>query len=407
MSDVTVPSGGRARLDRVEGDLDAGDKATIEPGRRGTTVVTGQAVFRGDATLLGPFECRRLDVRRGRLRAEASLTVLEDLQADRSSVEVRGRVRAGRTDVDRELLLHADAVFGRLSVGGVLEAEGSLGAESVHVGGSARVRGATKADTVSVGGTVELGPVDLASFDVGGVGTVAGGTIRTKVAVGGTFESVGALTFGRLSVGGTATLGGGSKGGKIAVGGTLLVRGDVGFDRLAVGGVAEIEGTGAGDAVGVGGQLRVGENLTLQGRFEVGGSSDVGGELAAGSLKVGGEFEARRASVRDDAQVGSTIRTDKGLWARRIEVARRAAVRGRLVAETVEIGRDATVEDVYGASVQVGSGARVGAIHADEVDVGRDAQLGRVEYVRTLRLGPGATVARTPIQVNERAQPSP
>jgi cytoskeletal protein CcmA (bactofilin family) len=405
MSDVRLPKGARARLGAVDGDLVVESGVTIESETPSGVTVRGDAHFTGDATVQGPFTCRRLQSRKSRLRFESSLTVHDAIDADHSTLEVLGPLGCLRVDVDKELHLHADSTVGRLDVGGRFVADGAVRGESIRVGGSAEVRGRTEADEVSVGGQAVLGEVDLARFEVGGLGTVGGGTIRERVAVGGKFSSTGRLVFGDLEVGGTATLEGGGAGRKVDVGGVLRVGGPFQFDRLSVGGILEIEGNGAGARLDVGGRFWGGGDLTLSDRLEVGGQANVVGVVAAGSLEIGGEFVARRATITTDVEVGGRIRTEQGLHAAKIVVGRKCSVQGALIGERIRIGRSATTESVFGGSVDVGPDAHVEYIGADEVQVAGGARVGRIEYVRDVRVDAGATIDRPPQRVTTRPAP--
>ncbi|MCI4325422.1 MAG: hypothetical protein L3K00_06045 [Thermoplasmata archaeon] len=405
MTDVEVPKGGRVVLGAVDGNLTAGKSVRIE-GAPGTgVVVSGDAKFEGDATLIGDFRCRRFKAKGGRIQADGAVRASEEFTADDSVVEVRGPLESPRVEVERELNLHADSKVGRLDVGGTLEADGAVEGERLHIGGRVRIAGRTTAEEVSVGGRAELGEVRLARFEVGGVGVVGGGTIRDHVEVGGKFSSTAPLTFGRLEVGGSVALAGGSKGGSIEVGGVIRVAGDLTFDGLEVGGIAEIAGNAAGRGVEVGGQFRVDGNLTLTDGIEVGGRGTVGGDVAARDLEVGGEFRARKAIFSGRAEVSGSIRTELGLRAASIEIRKKSQVRGPLVADRVVLGRGSEAELVFGGKVDVGSDARVGRIVADEVDIGSGASVGRVEYVRSLKMDRTARTDEPPVQIASRPAP--
>src|ERR1700683_1120062 len=188
MTDLRLPKGAHVRLGAVDGNLIAEHGVTIDGENGASVIIAGDATFAGDATVRAPFECRRLITRKGQLRFESAVTVRESIDADRSRVEVVGPLTCPRTEVDRELRLHADSSVGRLDVGGSLTADGALRGETLHVGGALEVRGSTTAEEVSVGGKAELAGVDLARFAVGGFGTVGSGTIRERVEVGGKFS---------------------------------------------------------------------------------------------------------------------------------------------------------------------------------------------------------------------------
>jgi cytoskeletal protein CcmA (bactofilin family) len=405
MTDIEVPKGGRVVLGAVDGNLTAGKSVRIEAAPGGAVVVAGDATFAGDATLIGEFRCRRFLAKGGRIRAEGAVRASEEFTAEDSAVEIRGALESPQVEVERELRLHADSRVGRLDVGGTLDADGALEGSRLHVGGRVRIAGRTMADELSVGGRAALGVVDLSRFDVGGVGEVGGGTIRDQIHVGGKFSSTAPLVFGRLEVGGTVSLAGGSKGGSIEVGGVIRVSGDLTFDDLEVGGIAEIAGNATGRKVEVGGQFRVDGNLALAEGIEVGGRGTVGGDVTGRDLEVGGEFRARKAVLTGRAEVAGAIRTELGLRALSVEVRRKSHVRGPLVADRVVLGRGSEAELVFGGFVEVGADARVLRIVADEVELGPGATVGRVEYVRTLKVGRGASTDEPPVQIATRPAP--
>jgi predicted acyltransferase (DUF342 family) len=129
------------------------------------------------------------------------------------------------------------------------------------------------------------------------------------------------------------------------------------------------------------------------------------GVVAAGSLEIGGEFVARRATITTDVEVGGRIRTEQGLHAAKIVVGRKCSVQGALIGERIRIGRSATTESVFGGSVDVGPDAHVEYIGADEVQVAGGARVGRIEYVRDVRVDAGATIDRPPQRVTTRPAP--
>jgi cytoskeletal protein CcmA (bactofilin family) len=405
MTDVEVPKGGRVVLGAVDGNLTAGRSVRIEAASGTGIVVSGDARFDGDATIVGDFRCRRFRAKSGRLQAEGAFRASEEFTAEDAVVEIRGPLESPRVEVERELHLHADSKVGRLDVGGTFVADAAVEGERLHIGGRVRIAGRTTAEELSVGGRAELAEVQLARFEVGGVGEVGGGSIRDHVEVGGKFSSSAPLTFGRLEVGGSVSLAGSSKGGSIEVGGVIRVAGDLAFDDLEVGGIGEIAGNATGRSVEVGGQFRVDGNLTLTEGIEVGGRAVIGGDVAARDLEVGGEFRARKAVFPGRAEVSGAIRTELGLRAALVEVRKKSQVRGPLVADRVLLGRGSEAELVFGGTVDVGADARVGRIVADDVELRSGASASRVEYTRSLKLDPSAHVDQPPVKIATRPAP--
>ena len=380
MTDVRLDRGARAKLGRVEGDLIASRDVEIDSEAGGRVVVTGRAMFDGNATIRADFECQSLKAEEGVVVAERSLTVADDLSSDDAQVEVRGPLRAGRIDVDRSLLLGADAEAREIEIGGSLEARGNLTAHEVSVGGRFVTRGKLTSERVEVGGFAELGEVDLKRLAAGGRARIASGRISDRIEIGGSFECTGPLEFGDIEVGGTIEIASG-RGRRMEVGGSLSTVGDLTFERLELGGVGRIGGNLAGDQIEVGGVLAIKGSVTLRGSLEVGGTIEVGETLAAESVEVGGSISARVAHVAEHAEIGGSLRTREGFKARVLELSKRAEAMGPLVADRVVLERKCRADMVCGRWVQIGADCEVQAVCGESVEVGNHSRVGRIEYL--------------------------
>ena len=407
MSDVTVPRGGRIRAGTIPGDLVVERGATVDAEGPAGVNVSGNAEFRGNAVVNGPFQCARLALRDGSVRVSGNLAVGGDIEGRKSKLDVAGNLVARHVDVDRELTVRGTARGSAFEVGGFFHGGSGVEADSVQVGATFDALGKTRVGRVSVGGRANLDACELGELDVGGGALLSEGVVRGAISVGGTFEARRRLEFGSITVGGLINLGGGGKGGSLRAGGRLRVGGDLEFEEIAVGGTVDLAGNASGDRLEVGGSVRVQGFLRLQDQIRAGGSVSVSAELAARSVEIGGSLEARRAELREKAEVGGRVITEAGLRASSIELGRHAIARGALIADRVEIGGRSNAEGIFAGIAIVGSHCRVGRIVADEVEVGSGSEVGQVQYVRTLKLGRKVSMAQPAVKVERRPAPPP
>jgi len=384
VSDVTVPRGGRIRAGTIPGDLVVERGATVDAEGPAGVNVSGNAEFRGNAVVNGPFQCARLALRDGSVRVSGNLAVGGDIEGRKSKLDVAGNLVARHVDVDRELTVRGTARGSAFEVGGFFHGGSGVEADSVQVGATFDALGKTRVGRVSVGGRANLDACELGELDVGGGALLSEGV-----------------------VGGLINLGGGGKGGSLRAGGRLRVGGDLEFEEIAVGGTVDLAGNASGDRLEVGGSVRVQGFLRLQDQIRAGGSVSVSAELAARSVEIGGSLEARRAELREKAEVGGRVITEAGLRASSIELGRHAIARGALIADRVEIGGRSNAEGIFAGIAIVGSHCRVGRIVADEVEVGSGSEVGQVQYVRTLKLGRKVSMAQPAVKVERRPAPPP
>ncbi len=393
MAGTRIAEGETIRLGRIEGDLTAGGRVVIEAEGGAPVVVTGRAVFEGDAEIRCDFECGSLRVRgEGLFRDQGTLKVVGDL------------VVHGDIDVDREIDATGTIRAGAVEVGGRLTAR-SLYCRNAEVGGSLEVKEALEADRVASGGRlVALGSVKIRDLDVGGTAEIGGGRVD-DIDVGGSISVRGELAFSSIDVGGRLELGSKSEGERLDVGGRVRAGGDLRCAEVDVGGVIEVEGNLTGSDVDVGGTLWVGKDVALAGDLRSGGSAEVLGEVTAVDLDAGGRFKAKRAVLSGDANVGGGLETELGLKADRVELGRDSRCVGVLVGRRIEIGSFARVEDVYADELSAEREVRAGKVFARRADFGRGCSVGQVVYTEALT---GEELRQeSPAQRVEKLPPAP
>jgi cytoskeletal protein CcmA (bactofilin family) len=218
--------------------------------------------------------------------------------------------------------------------------------------------------------------------------------------VGGTFRSTQPLRFGTIKVGGKVELAGG-EGGDIHVGGILRSDGDLSFGTIKVGGESELLGSCSGVNASVGGLMDVRDNLSLSGSLKVGGKAEIGQNVQAGSIKVGGHLTADKAEAVNEIET-QNLRTRLGARAGTIDIKKKGEVEGPLVAGKVTIGERARVEDVHGDFVELRAGVRARNVYAAEVIVESGSRVqGQIKYTRRIEAEDGAVFAQEPERVEE------
>ena len=419
MTDLRIPRGQTATLDRVDGHLRIGNHATVQTSNGENVVVTGRVYLEGKAYVNGNLECdsvesesflsehreinvggqrARLDLigRYTHLEVNGNLTVHKQLSVSHS-VEVKGAITA--SDID---------------VGGKIEAD-AVKCSRIRVGGRTEVKGMFEAESVDVGGKVEAGPVKIGDLNVGGEAEVDGGSITGNIRVGGRFISKSKLEFGELLVYGKGALAGGSKGRKVSAFGKLEADGDLISDVIEAGGIIEIKGDCHAQHVEIGGKLEVSGSLYVSERIEGVGSAEVEGNVETAHLKVSGKLEADRITAKEDADVSGKIEVDHGLKAAQVTVRSGSRCEGVLIGERVEVGKSADlsyggwgkwgvgamtrVDDIYAKEAIIGAMSTAGRIFANKITLEQSSSAWQVTYTDELKIAQGAGVSEQPRKV--------
>jgi cytoskeletal protein CcmA (bactofilin family) len=370
LADYQVQRGRKAKLDRIDGELKVGNKATIEATNGKLVIVSQRAYFEGAALVNCDFECDSLRVEHGgMLKVKGDLTVHKLLDVTHS-IDVSGLIRAGEIDVGGKIYSKAIECEGRITVGGFLDVKQTLAAKSVDVGG-----------------TAEAGEAKLQDLNVGGFARVAGGSILGKIRVGGKFESKSPLEFGDMEVIGTISVPAHSKGKRISTYGRLLVSGDLDCDELEVRGRMDISGDCRSQRIEAGGKLTIGGSLEVAGEFETWGTTKIAKQVKSADLRIAGKFAAQRILVNNEIELAGDIESLEGMKGDVIIVRSGSKCRGALVgSEKVDVGRSYDVISNWskksaGQSLVlrlVGKETRVEDIYAKEVHLGRASRCRRV-----------------------------
>ena len=435
---IRVPRRTLKELDRVEGDLivDSGTVRAIKPGFMvkvtGVTDCNDDCIFEsslsttelrgkgGDVTVEGDLEVEKsIKINRGSLEVFRNLKA-EKLDVDRSTrvsgemlvedirvggtVRVKGVAKAYQLDVGGSFRAESDTEIDEIDVGGSVNVDGKTKSKSISVGGSFKGYGHVEASIIDVGGTVRIdAKVDLDEIDVGGSVRLSGGSVKT-VKVGGSFRSSKPINFENIRVGGTVKIAGGS-GENIDVGGTLRCDGDLTFDAIDVGGTVRIDGNAKGNNVEVGGTIKVRNSLNLTKDLRVGGKAQIGNDLNARSVLVGGKVEAEKIVASEEIRT-NILCTREGAKSDYIELGRRGEAEGPLIARKVLIRERARVEEVYAETVTLRRGARAVNLYANEIIIENDCRIsGNIMYTKELRTDRDVRFSSEPEKTEKLPEP--
>jgi len=407
MTDLRVPRGQTATLDRVEGSLSVGNGATIQASNGKTIVVTQGVYFEGNAEVNGNLECDLLECHRGRLEMNGNLTVQKRLDVGHS-IQVQGAVKA--EDID---------------VGGKIFAE-TINCNRMRVGGHADIENAFEASNVEVGGKFCAGGlVKIVDLHAGGEAEVGGGSISGNIRVGGKFSSRSALEFGELLVYGKGFLPGGCKGHRVSTFGKLEVDGNLTCDHIEVGGVVELHGDCHAERVEVGGKFEVDGSVYVSDKLEGYGQIEISRNFEGSQIRVSGKLEVNQMIIKEEADISGKIEAEHGLKAKLVTVRNGSRCEGVLIGERVEIGKSsdltfggwgvdwamkwamgsmARVDDVYGGEVVLGPMCKAERIFADRVKLEQGSVAEQVTYTTELKIEFGA-VCELPRKVDTLPKP--
>ncbi|MCI4345966.1 MAG: hypothetical protein L3K07_04360, partial [Thermoplasmata archaeon] len=120
----------------------------------------------------------------------------------------------------------------------------------------------------------------------------------------------------------------------------------------------------------------------------------------------GGALTARSVVVSADAELAGSVRTEKGLKARSIELERKSEVSGPLVGESVRLGRKCRANSIWGDTVRLGERCEVERVYGRSVELDDGCHVGEVQY--TERIATGAQVSvRSPAEKVSTLPPPP
>lgn len=432
MSDLRIPRGQTAVIDRVEGNLEVGHNAAVQARDGKSVVVTGDVYLEGKAYVKGDLECDSVES-----RVFFSRTGELTAGSQRARLELTGRY-VGKLEVDGNLTAHKQLNVthsvevtgainaGNIDIGGKIEAN-DIKCNRIRVGGRADIHNSFEAKSVDVGGKVEAhGTVKIGDLNVGGEAEVGGGSITGNIRVGGRFSSTKPLQFGELLVYGKGSLPAGCKGTKISTFGKLDIDGNITCDTIEAGGSIDIHGDCRSKHVELGGKMQVHGSLFVSDRFEGYGSAEVERSFEGHSLRVNGKFEADKMVVDEEADVSGKVEAKQGLKAKQVTVRTGTRCEGVIVAERVEVGKSADlsyggwanfmagwaaagamarVDDVYAAEVVLGPMSQAARIFANKVTLEQCSAAWQVTYTEELKIAEGAGVSEQPRKVDSLPKP--
>ncbi|MGD0160419.1 MAG: hypothetical protein ABSB89_08995 [Candidatus Bathyarchaeia archaeon] len=392
MSSLQIKSGETAQLDHVNGDLHVGRNAKIKPRDGKRVTVNKAAVFEGNASVEGDFECDSLTVNgKGTLRVNGNLKIHNKLDV-MDSLFAMARITALEIDVGGKVTA-GSVVCSRLRAGGVVEVEDTLEAETVDVGRRVTASGQVALKSLQVGGKTEIG----------------GGTITELAKMSGTFSSSSKLNFSELQVYGKASLPTGCKGQRIRSFGRLCVDGSITCEEIMVEGAADIRGDCHTAKMEVDGRLDVSGSLMASNMLESFGQTEIVGQLQGKSLRVGGKFKAREVVLTETADLMGDVKTEDGLRAKSLIIRTGTRCEGIIVGERVEVGKSSLVvanwatkwahqsisirlvgkmtqvNDVYGTKVTLGKASKARRIFAQDVELENGSIAEQVTYTGELK----------------------
>jgi cytoskeletal protein CcmA (bactofilin family) len=134
----------------------------------------------------------------------------------------------------------------------------------------------------------------------------------------------------------------------------------------------------------------------------VGGKVEIGSEISAGNIEIGGVLRARKVLAEDRVEVGGSINTIEGTTARFVEIGKRGTVRGSIRAGQVNIDKEAYAENIFGKRILLRSGAHAENLYGESIIIESDCQIsGEVQYTNELKTGDNVSLARTPQKVDK------
>lgn len=126
--------------------------------------------------------------------------------------------------------------------------------------------------------------------------------------------------------------------------------------------------------------------------FKVGGSANIGGDLRAGEVRVGGSIEAK-AIYAEIFKLGGRASIEK-VEAKHVEIDRNSEVRGLVFGCRVVVGKGAEVKGVIGHDVVVEKDAEVDRVEALKVKVEKGAGVDELYYVQEAQVDRDAKVSK-------------
>lgn len=432
MSDLRIPRGQTAILDRVEGELRLGNNATIQASNGKKIIITKGVYLEGKAYVNGDLECDLIE-------SEVFFSKLGEIKTgqQRARLELTGRY-AGKLKVNGNLTVHKQLsvthsveVTGTISasdidVGGKIEAD-NIHCDKIRIGGRADIHNIFEASSTEIGGkVVASGTVKLGNINVGGEVQVGGGLIEGNIRVRGKFTSTKQLEFGELTVYGKGSLPANCKGHKISAFGKLEVDGNLNCDIIEVGGVIEIDGDCHSEHIEVGGKLEVGGSLSVSDKLEGYGSIEVENDFETTNFRLSGKLEAGKVIVKEEADISGKLETDNGLKAKTVIVRIGSRCEGPIIGERVEVGKRsdlsyggwgnwalkmasaggmARVDDVYATEAVIGPMSQAARIFAAKVTLEQCSAAWQITYTNELKLAEGAGVSEQPQKVDTLPNP--
>jgi predicted acyltransferase (DUF342 family) len=131
---------------------------------------------------------------------------------------------------------------------------------------------------------------------------------------------------------------------------------------------------------------------------------EIGGEVFAKNIEVGGTLKPRKAIAEGRVEVGGSIRTIEGATAHFVEIGKRGEARGPIKADQVDIGKGASVENIFGKQVLMRNGADAESIYGESITIEPNCRIsGEIQYTKELRIGDNVSLSKTPQRVSQIA----
>ena len=220
--------------------------------------------------------------------------------------------------------------------------------------------------------------------------------VHRKLEISETVEVSGAITAGEIIA--TGKLKAQSiRCGALSTPGNARISGSLVCDAVEIGKTTEVKGDLRAGTLDVIGELLLWGTLEVSDSMVVYGSADISKTVRSESLKIGGQFRAARAEVVDEVDLAGEAWTAQGLTANTVVIATGSRCLGPIVANRVEIGSSGGVladwkKTWAGQSLKVRAiwkGTRVEDIYAKHVHLGASSQSGRV-FAETIQFERGA-----------------
>jgi predicted acyltransferase (DUF342 family) len=341
--------------------------------------VKGDLLVEARSQVPGSIVCHKATLKAD-LEVAGNLEAMEGITASRSTLSVKGNIKARILDADRTVEANSiscekaiagnDIIFGHrmecrtVSVGGMIKGS-DLKCEDIQ------------ADSV------ELDHVDCRNLRIGISAKITGGTFDSA-SVDGNLESTGHIDGSLITTGKNAEFNS-VKCDTMNIGGNMLAKGLVEVDELKTGRSLECSDMSANEII-VTDSIKSSGDISATGDIRAGELVSVDGDIECNTLEAGGEIHARKVLCRMNIEAGKVLQTIKGAKANMIMLGRNCSVTGPIYGDQVVFSRGAAAEDVYAIILHMKNDTSAKNVYADEITMWKNSSIkGKCLYRHWIR----------------------